>query len=77
MANINITIPDLNISEALDAFAWKYDYARNQRSETKAQFAKRIVAQSVKHTLHEYKRDIANNTTNQEISDEMSGIDIN
>ncbi len=76
MANINITIPDLNISEALDAFAWKYDYERNQRSETKAQFAKRIVAQSVKHTLHEYKRNLAEGVTNQEINDEMSGIDI-
>ncbi len=78
MADINITIPDLNISEALDAFAWKYDYARNKRgAETLAQFAKRIVAQSIKHTLHEYKRDLANDITNQDLSDEMSGIDIN
>ena len=77
MAKITIDIPDLNIPETLDAFAWKYEYSRNKRgSETKAQFAKRIVAQSVKHTLHEYKRDLANDVTNQQINDEMSTIDI-
>ena len=77
MAQISISIPDLNIQEALDAFAWRHEYDRNKRgNETKAQFAKRIVAQNVKHTLHQYKRHLADGVTNQQISDEMSQIDI-
>ena len=77
MANITITIPDLNISETLDAFAWQHEYDHNKRgAETKAQFAKRIVAQGIKQTLYRYKRNLAEGITNQTINDDMSGIDI-
>lgn len=77
MAKITIDIPDLNLPETLEAYKWQYEYSRNKRgNETKAQFAKRIIAQSVKHTLSSYKRHLAEGITNQEISDKMSGIDI-
>ena len=77
MAKITIDIPDLNISETIEAFEWKFEYSRNKRgTETPAQFAKRIEAQRIKGILHEFKRYKAEGITNQQISDEMSGIDI-
>jgi len=77
MAKITIDIPDLNISETIEAFEWKFEYSRNKRgTETPSQFAKRIEAQRIKGILHEFKRYKAEGTTNQQISDEMSTIDI-
>jgi hypothetical protein len=54
--DITITIPDGSAADLRDAFAWKYDYTRFKlENETKAQFAKRMLALHSKHILTDYK----------------------
>lgn len=47
MAQISITIPDGVVSRLLDAISSEYDYEANkQETETKAQFAKRMLIEN-------------------------------
>ena len=78
MAKITIDIPDKDIPEVIKSFEWCFKYSKNKRdNETKAQFAKRMLAREVKHILNQYKHNLSDKITNQQISDEMSTIDIN
>jgi hypothetical protein len=54
MAQITITIPDNVVSEVLDAFADKYGWTP-EMGITKANFARKKVADYIKATYIEYK----------------------
>lgn len=55
MAEITITIPDNYLNDVLDAFAQQFDYeVRKQESETKGQFAKRMVMSHMKKIVENY-----------------------
>lgn len=71
MANITITIPDNEISRAINAICSKYNYQDTiivdidkgpiPNPETKAQFAKRMVARIIKEAvLEQEKQDAVN-----------------
>lgn len=63
MAQITFTIPDAALSRVLDAIAAHKGYANNHLpSETKAQFAKRMVKETVKRWAVEGEVSAGGNT---------------
>jgi len=60
MADITLTIDDAHVSRVLDAFASRYKYETNKlEGETKAQFAKRMLAEWIKLTTLREERRVA------------------
>jgi hypothetical protein len=60
MADITITINDAHVTRVVDAFAIFYDYINEgQEDETKAQFAKRMLAWHAKLITKRIEKKIA------------------
>jgi hypothetical protein len=72
MATISITIPDGSINDVKDAFAAIYGWTA-ESGLTKAQFAKKKVADYTKDVLKEYKAQQAGEAARQSIDT----VDIN
>lgn len=63
MADISITVPDSVVTRVLDAFASRFGYATNKNAnETRAQFAKRMLAGMVKQIVVAEEANAAANT---------------
>ena len=57
MANISLTIPDAVLPRLVDAVGVKFDFSNNhQASETKAQFARRMLMDTLKQWVIDGER---------------------
>lgn len=57
---ISFTCSDAAATELVDAFCDRYNYAANQQaSETRAQFARRMLIEQIKAMVVDHRRDIA------------------
>jgi hypothetical protein len=58
--SIQVSVPQAIAQEVVDAFAWRFDYERNQEgSETRVEFAKRMVRDQIAQTYTMYEEHVA------------------
>jgi hypothetical protein len=77
MADIIITIPDDKVQWVVDALCdWGVYDENKEESETRPQFAKRMLASKAKSITLAYIRKVKHSEKNAEILIEQTGLDI-
>lgn len=79
MANISITIPDAALSRVVDSICIKHSYQAilmdgSVNTETKGQFAKRMIAQTVKNWMRETEGNTASDISRKAVTDDVNAI---
>jgi hypothetical protein len=77
MATITLNIPDQKLPFVVDALCDWGNYDENQfESETRGQFAKRMLAQKAKSITISYLTRLHQKTVDDEIANDVAGLDI-
>lgn len=71
MATITITINNAHITRVVDALSEEYDYLNNRidETETKNQFAKRMIAQHIRLITRNIEKQHGRDASDAEVSD--------